>query len=135
MFATHFLMPAADVVARFRSRGLEGSTPDVEEIALLASRYRVSLEAMTLRLEELGLMARGLLSPESLAQPPSRYFGRRRPDWRRRVGERYTRNAVKAYYGKRISVGKLARYLGIDIRKAIDLVEKEPPGQEQGDSE
>ncbi len=134
-FATVFLMPSADVIDSFHRRGLTGRIPSDKELGSLAGRYRVSLQAMGLRLEELGLVP-----PGTASSAPSRWekfrpgsLGRRRPDWRRRVGETFTSRALEAYSSGRISVGKLARYLDIDIRKALELVEaNEGPNEDEG---
>lgn len=122
-FAINFLMPEVDVRDTFERRGLAPAEIDREELASLAKRYGTSLEAMGLRLEELDLVPTGttqLLTPEA---GPSKYFGRTRPRWRRRVGETFTSRVFEAYSSGRISVGKLARYLDLDIRKALELVE------------
>jgi Zn-dependent peptidase ImmA (M78 family) len=130
-FAACFLMPAPDVMDTFHRRGLSGSIPTIDQLANLARRYGASLEAMRLRLEELNLVPKGSMGDGPLP-PPSRYFGRTRPGWRRRVGERFTSNALMALFDGRISVGKLARYLGMDIRKAIELSEGEREKRELG---
>jgi Zn-dependent peptidase ImmA (M78 family) len=124
-FATVFLMPAADVMNTFHRRHEPGEYIGVEQIASLARRYTASLEAMCLRLEELKLVPQGTANALDLGRPPSRYYGRARPKWRRRVGETFAERALEAYSVGRISAGKLARHLGIDIRQAIDLVEEE----------
>jgi Zn-dependent peptidase ImmA (M78 family)/DNA-binding XRE family transcriptional regulator len=120
-FATCFLMPGSDIVQTFNRRGLAGSTPSLEQIDALAARYRVSREALTLRLEELGLIPKDAIG---LGAPP-RYYGRTRPKWRRRVGETFTSRALESHNSGRVSIGKLARYLGVDIRQAMQLVERE----------
>jgi Zn-dependent peptidase ImmA (M78 family) len=122
-FATCFLMPYSDVIETFHRRGLSPLTLGVSEIASLSRRYGVSLEAMSFRLRELGLAAEGVLHLP-LDAPPSKYFGRFKPKWRRRLGETFVSVAIEAYDAGRISAGKLAHYLGIDIRQALDVVEK-----------
>ena len=124
-FATEFLMPAPDVRESFHRRGLSGSIPSLDGLAGLARRYSVSLEAMSHRLEELQLVPPGTSRSLDFTSPPSKYFGRAKPRWRRRVGETVTSNALEAYGSGRISIGKLAHYLGIDIRQAMDLAEKD----------
>lgn len=122
-FATCFLMPASDVIETFHRRGLSPGTLGVSEIASLSRRYGVSLEAMRFRLKELDLATETVLQL-ALDLPPSKYFGRSRPKWRRRLGETFVSGAIEAYTAGRISAGKLAHYLGIDIRQALDVVEK-----------
>lgn len=131
-FATVFLMPAADVVDTFYRRFGSPKPIGADEIASLARRYSTSMEAISFRLEELELVPRETASALDFGGPPSRYYGRPRPGWRRRAGETFTRRAVEAYSAGRISAGKLARYLGIDIRQALDLLAKER-GQDRPD--
>lgn len=122
-FATCFLMPASDVIETFHRRGLSPPTLGVSEIASLSRRYGVSLEAMRFRLKELDLATERIFELP-LDFPPSRYYGRLKPKWRRRLGETFVSSAKEAYSAGRISAGKLAHYLGIDIRQALDVVEE-----------
>ena len=131
-FATAFLMPAADVKETFHRRFGPADLQDidlslnVEEIASLARRFGVSLEAMHLRLEELDLVPRRTVDLTG----PSKYYGRSRPQWRRRLGETFTNRAFQAHTAGRISAGKLARYLGLDIRQTMDLIQGESTGED-----
>jgi Zn-dependent peptidase ImmA (M78 family)/DNA-binding XRE family transcriptional regulator len=127
LFATSFLMPAWDVLATFRRRGLSPDSVGVSDLASLARRYSVSLEAMRIRLKELNLASEEVLQLW-LDLPPSKYFGRARPKWRRRLGETVVTHIMEAHAKGQISTGKLAAYLGMDIRQAMDLVERETAG-------
>ena len=120
-FGTAFLMPAADVEETFRRRFRLNTPPEAKEIASLARRFGVSLEAMELRLQELKLVPQRTLGLTG----PSKYYGRYRPQWRRRLGETFTSRALQAHGDGRISTGKLARYLGLGIRQAMDLTQGE----------
>lgn len=128
-FARSFLMPASDVRRTFQRRELSGTALTDKQLGSLASRYGVSLEAMARRLEELRLVPRGttdsfIAAWEARGKP--RPWGRgRAPKWRRRVGDTFSRTAFRAYWEGQISIGKLAEYLGLDARKAVEVVEKE----------
>lgn len=119
-FAAAFLMPRTDVVEQFHLKGPTAQALTAQRLGALASRYNVSLQALSVRLEELGLVARG--TTDQLVEEwerEGRYYGRPRgPRWRRRLGETYVSTALHAYREGRISLGKLARYLGLDVRKA-----------------
>jgi len=128
MFAAAFLMPASDLREAFLSRGLYGKTPTVDELRPLARRYSVSLEALSRRLEELRLVPRG--TTNSLVEARPKHLRRPKiPPWRRQLGEAYVSTAVQLRSQGRISTGKLAEYLGIDVRSAIALA-GEGSGQE-----
>ena len=69
-FALRFLMPASSVRERFH--GILASSGDfqVADLCRLKHHFFVSLEAMTLRLEELGLVSRGTWDyPRSFSPP------------------------------------------------------------------
>jgi Zn-dependent peptidase ImmA (M78 family)/DNA-binding XRE family transcriptional regulator len=124
LFATSFLMPVSDVLTTFRRRDLSSNSLGLSELASLARRYGVSLEAMRIRLKELDLASDEILQLR-LDLPPSRYFGRPRPKWRRRLGDTVASRIMEAYANGQISTAKLAAYLGVGIRQAMDLVEPE----------
>jgi len=126
-FAASLLMPAPAVTHDFRTRGLRPDELTDKQLASLARRYGVSLQAMGIRLEELGLITAG--TTDSLVAawkargiPPRRP---KSPSWRRRLGESYVSMSLQAYEQGRVSAAKLARYLGLDIRKAISFAEAE----------
>lgn len=123
-FAVAFLMPARDVVRSFRRRGLEGRPISDRQLASLSSRYSVSLEATARRIEELSLVAPG--TTESLIlkwkSQPKRWGRSKTPKWRRRVGERFSTTVLEAHRRGEISIGKVAEYLNLDVRKAMEEV-------------
>lgn len=132
-FAAAFLMPARDVRETFLSRGLYGTTPSMAELGSLARRYAVSMEALCRRLEELQLVAAGTANSlvaqwEAAPKHPRRP---KTPPWRRQLGEGYVSAALQLRAEGRISAGKLAQYLGIDVRSAMAVAE-ESKGEKQG---
>jgi Zn-dependent peptidase ImmA (M78 family) len=121
-FAVAFLMPQDDVVNYWLSEVKENQIVDVELLAGISKRYGVSLEALAIRLEELRLLPNATWMIERAPKPRS--FGRRRPNWRRTRGERFLRKAAAAYGHRTISLGKLAEYLGTDLRTAKQTAEE-----------
>lgn len=126
-FAAIFLMPASHLEREFRRVvGPPGTLPTDQQLGTLAWRYRVSLEALGRRLEELELLPKGttdLRIAEWEARPP-RYRGAKGPRWRRQLGEEFVSLAVEAHSEGHISLGKLAQYLGQDIRKVLEVAEQ-----------
>lgn len=123
-FAAEFLMPASAVEKTFLNRvGPSGSVPDDRQLGSLASHYNVSLEAMCWRLEELKLVARGTTDTRlSEWKTRQRHFRRpKSPPWRRQLGKEFVSLALDAHDVGRISISKLADYLGLDLRKALEL--------------
>ncbi len=124
VFAIEFLLPAASVKEDFERRGLR-KKPALREIGKLAGRWGVSVQAMMYRLEELGLIARGWAEGALRHYQPPR-GGFRRPKiatWERRLGSEFVHNALEAYQGGHISMGKLADYLGLPLRRAYKVAE------------
>lgn len=126
-FAAAFLMPASDLNIRFVNLvGPPGVSPSADQLGTLARRYRVSLEALGRRLEELQLLPKGS-TDQCIAEweaRPQFYRRPKSPTWRRRLGREFVSLAVEANLAGHISVGKMAQYLGQDIRKAWELVEE-----------
>jgi Zn-dependent peptidase ImmA (M78 family)/transcriptional regulator with XRE-family HTH domain len=142
-FALCFLMPATSVRDRFH--GVVASSGDfrVADLCRLKHHFFVSLEAMTLRLEELGLISQGTwdhlnesgFAPrkaEALLSLPSQ------PLDDEIVPERYRYLAVHAYERGDLGDGDLASYLRCDIATAREIVartltshEVEPSGEER----
>ena len=95
----------------------------------------MSLHAMAIRLEELGLVAKGTTQSLIAQWEASPKFPRRpkTAPWKRRLGESYVSLASRAYVQGQISVGKLAQYLGLPLREAIALAqEAKQQGHERG---
>jgi Zn-dependent peptidase ImmA (M78 family)/DNA-binding XRE family transcriptional regulator len=133
-FASYFLIPATDLKKEFgRVVGIAGTLPNDLQLGILASRYSVSLEALSRRLEELGLIPQGstdrYIAEWSLR--PSRFRGARGPRWRRQLGEKFVSLTLEAHSEGHLALGKLARYLGIDARKALDIAEAEEKPKSQ----
>ncbi len=124
-FAVEFLLPPAHVKADASLR-LSGSTPTVKELAKFATRWRVSIEAMGYRLEELQLLKQGwtLKLIERYQPPPIRRRGPRKASWERQLGDAYVSDALRAYRQGLISIGKLGDLLGIPIRRAFEIAER-----------
>jgi len=127
-FASSFLIPAVDLGKEFnRVVGLPGTVPTDAQLGTMASRYGVSLEATSRRLEKLELIPEGstdrYLAEWSLRRRPLR--GAKGPRWKRRLGDKFFSLALEAHSEGHLSLGKFARYLGIDVRKAVDIAEAE----------
>jgi Zn-dependent peptidase ImmA (M78 family)/DNA-binding XRE family transcriptional regulator len=142
-FALSFLMPASSVRQRFQD--LVASTGDfqVADLCRMKHFYFVSLEAMTLRLEQLGLIPRG--NWEHLKESK---FGPRKAEQMlglpshpvddSTVPERYKYLAVHAYERGELGDSDLAHYLRCDLVTAREIVartltsqEVEPSGEER----
>jgi len=125
IFAIEFLLPADPVRDHFLQRQLRRE-PSVQDIGKLAGRWLVSVQAMAYRLEELGVINRGyadeLLSNYQPSVPRPR--GQRAPRWQKRFGREFVSNAIEAYQQGQITLGKLARALGVDLRKAVRVSEE-----------
>lgn len=126
-FALSFLMPASSVQQRFNA--IVSSTGDfqVADLCRLSHFYFVSVEAMCLRLEQLGLAPRGTwqslkesgLAPHtaaSILELPSQ------PVSDQPYPERYKYLAVHAFEQGKISQGRLARFLRCDPVTAREIV-------------
>jgi len=127
-FALSFLMPAAGVRRQFHEIVASAGDFQVADLCRLSSYYAVSVQAMTLRLEQLGLIPHGtwdLLSekgfrPRSATQTlelPKAPGESAAP-----FPERYKFLAVEAYEQALISEAQLARLLRCDIVAAREIV-------------
>lgn len=128
-FAVALLVPTSRVRRRFHE--IVTTTGDFTwaDLCRLANFYFVSVEAMTLRLEELGLIRKGSWrqlresrfkvrkAQEMLALPS-------RPESKELYPNRYKFLAVQAYVQEKISEGQLARFLRCDRLSARVLVEE-----------
>lgn len=125
-FAAIFLMPKEDLDDQIRRKGLLGTIPTEGQLGALATRYGVSVEAVGRRLMELGLLGRDALALLIGRLGARRPFYRRpkAPTWRRRLGEAYVSRALEAHSEGLISLGKLAEYLGVDLRTAATELKK-----------
>jgi len=125
LFSIEFLLPTEPVQRNFTKRHLS-SHPSIKEIGNMAGGWYVSVQAIGYRLEELGLIERGYTREllESYEPPPRRGGPPKTPSWERRLGRSFVENAIEAYHGGDISLGKLARCLGRPVRKALDIAEQ-----------
>ena len=128
-FAMSFLAPATSVRRRFND--IVGTTGDfhVADLCRLGHYYFVSVEAMALRLEELGLVPGGtrdylkesgfaVRRAAGMLELPSRQ------DTADSYSERYKYLAVHAFQQAKISEGQLARFLREDRVTAREIVEQ-----------
>lgn len=123
-FAAGFLIPAWDLADYVESHPPSKGI-DWDYLRRAGSRYHVSAEALGIRAEALGLIPNGTMARLRQSMPPQ--FRPRRgrvPKWKRQLGERYVSAAYSAYQREAISLGRLARYLGVDIRAASAAIER-----------
>lgn len=128
-FALSFLMPASSVQQRFNEIVTSTGDFQVADLCRLSHFYFVSVEAMCLRLEQLGMTPKGVwqslkeagMAPQTaatlLALPSHPHTDRPYP-------ERYKYLAVRAFEEGRISQGQLARFLRCDPVEAREIVAK-----------
>lgn len=126
-FGLSFLMPASSVRAKFHE--VVTSTGDfrVADLCRLSHFYFVSVEAMTLRLEKLGLISKG--SSENLKD--SKFSPMKatqmlellpHPETSQPYPQRYRFLAVHAYEQGKITQVQLARFLRCDVVTARQIV-------------
>ena len=126
-FAMSFLMPASSVRLQFNEVVNATGTFQVGDLVKLKYRYSVSMEAMALRLEGLGLLRSGTWDRLKEKGVPVR-------EAERRLGlivetppeaaypERYKFLAVHAHERGELSEKELANYLGCDIWEARQVI-------------
>jgi Zn-dependent peptidase ImmA (M78 family) len=126
-FALGFLMPAASVRQKFHDIVATTGDFQVADLCRMKHFYFVSLEAMTLRVEQLGLIPRGTW--EHLKE--SRFAPRKaeamlglpsHPIDENIVPERYRYLAVQAYERGELGDSDLAHYLRCDVVTAREIV-------------
>jgi Zn-dependent peptidase ImmA (M78 family)/DNA-binding XRE family transcriptional regulator len=126
-FALSFLMPASSVRQRFHDMVTTTGDFQVADLCRLCHFYFVSVEAMTLRLERLGLIPKG-----SWQNMKESKFARRQATVRLELPshpetpdvypERHKFLAVHAFEQEKISQGQLARFLRCDPVTAREIV-------------
>jgi Zn-dependent peptidase ImmA (M78 family)/DNA-binding XRE family transcriptional regulator len=142
-FALCFLMPATSVRQRFHGAVASSGDFQVADLCRLKHHYFVSLEAMTLRLEQLGLVQKGTWDHLS----ESKFAPRKaevllglptQPIDDGTVPDRYKYLAVHAYERGDLGDTDLAHYLRCDIATAREIVartltshEVEPSGEDR----
>ncbi len=119
-FAGEFMMPANGLTRDFNSmRRTRSDGFTAAALVELAAFYRVSFQALALRLEGLGLLPRGtfdMLHHERFSVSEARQLlgiASPEPD-SRRFPTRYLTLAVDAYRAGQISEGQFARFLRLD---------------------
>jgi Zn-dependent peptidase ImmA (M78 family)/DNA-binding XRE family transcriptional regulator len=137
-FAAHFLMPRAGLHRRFHSlsRDRDGEVT-AADLLQLAHSYRVSLQAMILRLEDLRLLPAGSFDGlRDLGFRPSEaehLLGRPRPASDQiLLPPRYRYLAAELYVRAEITEGQLARFLRLDRVNARRVVEELTGSQDVG---
>lgn len=143
-FGLCFLMPATSVRQRFHD--IVNSTGDfqVADLRRLSHFYFVSVEAMALRLEQLGLISKGsgqFLKASRLAPRPAADLlgGQSQPANDYPFPDRYRYLAVQAYERGDLGDSDLACFLRCDVATAREIVaqtlttrEVESTGEERG---
>jgi len=142
-FALSFLMPSTSARQEFHDTVAKTGDFKVADLCRMKHFYFVSLEAMTLRVEQLGLIPKGTwehlresgFAPrkaEAMLGLPSQ------PSDDSTVPARYKLLAVQAYQREEIGDSDLAHYLRCDIATAREIVERtltsrevEPSGEER----
>ncbi len=127
-FGLGFLLPAGGVRRKFHE--ITASTGDfqVADLCRLSNYYWVSVQAMTLRLEELGLIARGSWSllaekgfkPRKASEDLGLTHRHAKSD--DPYCQRYKFLAVQAYRTGKISEGQLSKFLRCDPVGAREIV-------------
>lgn len=128
-FSMAFLMPATSVRRRFNRVVNERGDFQVSDLCRLKHYYFVSLEAMTLRLENLGLIPKGVLQhlreSKFEVRKAEELLGLREDRGTcRRFSNRYVSLAVHAFDRGDLSEGQLAALLQCDRVTAREVVEE-----------
>lgn len=122
-FAVELLLPKTGINKDFQEHSIS-RMPSQNEIGAMASRWHVSIQALSYRLKNLDLVNEDYINKMIDSWKEERRYLRRPkiPTWRKRLGHEFVTSAIDAYHKNYISVGKLAKSLGISIRKAMELV-------------
>jgi Zn-dependent peptidase ImmA (M78 family) len=88
----------------------------------MASKWGVSVQALGYRLENLGLMDKGIT--EKFVESRPKYLRHpKTPSWERQLGKRFVGTSFEAFEKGLITSGKLADSLGITMRDALNEIE------------
>jgi len=118
-FAASLLLPREAVEGDLRLSGVP-ARPSVKQLLPLANRWGVSVQALGIRLEELGVIESGYT--QGLVEETPKFRRRpKTPRWERRLGSSMVNAALEAYRKRLITASKLSRVLGVPIRKAMEL--------------
>jgi len=119
--AVALLLPKSGIIEDFRKRDLSSRPPE-KDLILMASKWGASVQALGYRLENLGLIEKGVTDkfvesrPKHLRRPKT-------PSWERQLGKEFVSATFEAYEKGLITSGKLAHSLGITIREALKQIE------------
>ena len=143
-FAGCFLMPAAGLKRRFNemSRAAAGEVT-VADVCRIAHYYFASIEAVTLRLEELRLLPGGtwdrLTDRGFRVREAQEQLGlSRRTDGDHLLPLRYQLLAIRSYEEGKLTEGELARLLRVDrvsARRTVQRLTHTPHLRDEGDLE
>lgn len=120
--AIELLLPQLGVVENFRKKNIS-DCPSEPDLAPIASKWGVSVQALGYRLENLGLIKRGV-TDKIVESRPTHFRRPKTPTWERQLGERFVETSIEAYQRGLISTGKLAHSLGITVRKTLEDIER-----------
>ncbi len=127
-FSTAFLMPATSVRRRFNQVADDSGDFRNADLCRLSHLYFVSVEAMTLRLEGLGLIPKGVRdylkeSKFEVRRAEAMLDLPRHPVADERFPDRYIFLAVQAYDKGEVSEGELCNLLRCDRVTAREIVD------------
>jgi Zn-dependent peptidase ImmA (M78 family)/transcriptional regulator with XRE-family HTH domain len=121
-FAVEILLPKTGVIEDFKKRNYP-NMPTEKELAQMASKWGVSIQALGYRLENLSLIVSGI-TDTFIESKPKHLRPPKIPAWQRQLGKRYIKNSIDAYKMNLISLSKLAHSLRLPIRRALEIVEQ-----------
>lgn len=140
-FAAAFLMPEAGVQRRFYEEVERTGDFKVGDLCRMADYFAVSLMAMTLRLEALGLIPRGSWDDISESRVPVGALKQQagigaallNHDSMEPYPQRYKLLAVQAFEDEKITEGQLAKFLRCSRIEAREIVEQCSKTADDGD--
>lgn len=118
--AVELLLPELGVAGDFRKRNLS-VTPSEKELAQMASKWGVSIQALGYRLENLGLVRKK--HTNTLWELRPSYFRRpTTPAWERQLGKQFIETSIEAYQKNLVSISKLAHTWQIPIERVLKRI-------------
>lgn len=139
-FAAAFLMPEAGVQRRFYEEVERTGDFKVADLCRMADYFAVSLMALALRLESLGLIPRGSWDQISESRVPVRtlkqeagIYPSHEDDSVEPYPQRYKLLAVQAFVDEKITEGQLAKLLRCSRIQAREIVEQCSETSDDGD--
>lgn len=133
VFASHLLLPAAEVTAHLDARSADGREADGTDVIAIAREFDVSTEALAWRLVNLGRRdaewAKTLLADPEFRRRDRLTMTTR---WSRPsvpFPERYVRLALLAYEKDRLSLSRLAEVLETSIGEVYARIEESELGE------